>query len=269
MSPEATSQPTLDIAFPGGATMPMLQVAGPFCGTIGEYQAHLDRGEDTDPACRAAHAAYWAEYLERHPEAYDRARGRAQARWYAGRALALEQPGRYGELIVAERRRGGTGDPRPRAMWRLTREDPDRFAALLTEQLRQRGIHPPAGREPDCGTPEGYQRHRRRNEKACPACRKANTVARRAYRNASPDARSRENTRSKARVRALRRLRDEFPDRFGQLAEQQLPPGETNRTAANQKAGVLLKDEHPDRFAALYAEELRGLSAAGPATETP
>jgi len=33
-----------------------------------------------------------------------------------------------------------------------------------------------------CGTPSGYQRHRRRNEKYCEACRAANTASMRRYR---------------------------------------------------------------------------------------
>jgi hypothetical protein len=77
----------------------------------------------------------------------------------------------------------------------------------------------PCGRGERCGTYPGYQRHVRRKEETCPACRESNRVATRARRESGADA---ERMAAAARDRARKRLAREFPERYRQLVSEEL-----------------------------------------------
>lgn len=73
-----------------------------------------------------------------------------------------------------------------------------------------------------CGSRAGYERHRRAKEDACRACRDAYAAWYREYRADNPDQRERELMRNAARGRAVWRLAAEYPERFRQLANEEL-----------------------------------------------
>ncbi len=58
----------------------------------------------------------------------------------------------------------------------------------------------------ECGTDAGYQAHRKRNEDACPDCRKAKAAYTAQIRDRYPRHRSKQLVRQEARRRALVRL---------------------------------------------------------------
>lgn len=72
-----------------------------------------------------------------------------------------------------------------------------------------------------CGTYAAYQRHLRKGEETCDACRQANTVQARTLRT-DPAIKSEQNARSAARSRAAWRLTREYPERYRQLANEEL-----------------------------------------------
>ena len=73
-----------------------------------------------------------------------------------------------------------------------------------------------------CGTTSAYQRHRRRGEEACDACKAALRTYQAEYRAANPNSRAKELRKSNARVRALWKLRLEYPQRFNELYAEEL-----------------------------------------------
>jgi hypothetical protein len=56
----------------------------------------------------------------------------------------------------------------------------------------------------------------------CDGCRQANREYQRRYRAERPDVRQQEAADNRARLRALRRLAEEFPDRFRQLVVEEV-----------------------------------------------
>jgi hypothetical protein len=75
-----------------------------------------------------------------------------------------------------------------------------------------------------CGTDAGYQRHLRHGEQPCEPCKAATTAKQREFRRNNPDAYQREKDRNAARGRALERLADEYPERFGVLLDEERLP---------------------------------------------
>jgi len=84
------------------------------CGTPSGYQRHHRAGEYACDPCKAAHAAYVAEY-NADPERTVRRRQENLARGRALQRLAKSFPAEYGVLLVEERKRLGMGPPRKRA----------------------------------------------------------------------------------------------------------------------------------------------------------
>jgi len=65
-----------------------------------------------------------------------------------------------------------------------------------------------------CGTPAAYQRHVRRGEQPCDACREANRTYWRQWADRTGYGR--------ARYRAMRRLADLYPDIYRRLLREEL-----------------------------------------------
>lgn len=72
-----------------------------------------------------------------------------------------------------------------------------------------------------CGTYGAYQRHRRKKEPVDEACRAANRDRAR-ERRTDPELCAEDTARNAARIRALRRLAHEYPERYRQLATEEL-----------------------------------------------
>src|SRR6185295_15736236 len=72
-----------------------------------------------------------------------------------------------------------------------------------------------------CGTHAAYQRHRRNGEPACVECLAANAEYTRQIRTDPAIVRD-QMQRSNARIKALRRLAQEYPERYQQLATEEL-----------------------------------------------
>lgn len=72
-----------------------------------------------------------------------------------------------------------------------------------------------------CGTYPAYQRHRRRHEPACDACKEANAERSRKLRS-DPAVMQEQYARNNARIKALWRLSHEYPERFRQLVLEEL-----------------------------------------------
>lgn len=72
-----------------------------------------------------------------------------------------------------------------------------------------------------CGTRAAYQRHLKNGEPPCAACLAANNKANEDHR-ADHVIRREEDQRAGARVRAMRRLAQEYPDRYRELATEEL-----------------------------------------------
>ena len=72
-----------------------------------------------------------------------------------------------------------------------------------------------------CGTHGAYQRHKRRGEQPCEPCRLANAAYAQSLRD-RPGCRVEENARQAARSRALRRLGQEYSDRYRVLVGEEL-----------------------------------------------
>ena len=79
----------------------------------------------------------------------------------------------------------------------------------------------------ECGTYAAYQRHRRRRERACDACREASRVYH-SNRRRDPKVRAAENRDTNARSRALWRLADEHRARFRELFAEELQKPEAS-----------------------------------------
>ena len=73
---------------------------------------------------------------------------------------------------------------------------------------------------PRCGTLPGYDAHLRRKEATCDACRAANAVAQREYRDNRAGARERSRYWKRTKTAAWQRLADEFPDRFQEILDE-------------------------------------------------
>ena len=110
-------------------------------------------------ACRGLTDLFFAE----HGQAADAAQARTVCSTCPVREPCLEA-GLWEEFGVW----GGTNRPE-RQRLRHGRTPPQRFTAK-------------------CGTPSGYQRHRRAGEEACVACRTAQSAAVAAYKRAKRDA---------------------------------------------------------------------------------
>lgn len=81
----------------------------------------------------------------------------------------------------------------------------------------------------ECGTPAGYQAHRKRNEDACPDCRKARADYSTQIRDRYPSHRVKQYTRQAARYRALVRLSKVHPGDYELLLADELrKAGEPN-----------------------------------------
>jgi hypothetical protein len=77
-----------------------------------------------------------------------------------------------------------------------------------------------------CGTPAGYQRHRRRNEQPCDDCRVANAAYMRDFRQRKPEFAAKARASSNARSRAVWRLAARYPDEYRQLLREEIGPPE-------------------------------------------
>lgn len=73
-----------------------------------------------------------------------------------------------------------------------------------------------------CGTPAGYQAHRKRGEAACGPCRNANAAYMRVLRADRADLRERERARQNARDRATQRLIDAHRAEWAGLVQEEL-----------------------------------------------
>lgn len=73
-----------------------------------------------------------------------------------------------------------------------------------------------------CGTYSAYQRHIRRGETPCAACRKANSEYHRQHRATHPERLNRESAYNGARDRALTRLAHLYPTEFEVLLSEEL-----------------------------------------------
>lgn len=73
-------------------------------GTYAGHQAHLARGEQGCQECRLAAADYMAKYRKAHPEVLVNQRRVTKVRNRALARLSREFPARYAELLEEERR---------------------------------------------------------------------------------------------------------------------------------------------------------------------
>lgn len=73
-----------------------------------------------------------------------------------------------------------------------------------------------------CGTPAGYQAHRKRKEPACDACRRANAEYTAAVRASNPGLYAQNVANNSARSRAMTRLARLHPDEFKALYREEL-----------------------------------------------
>lgn len=76
-----------------------------------------------------------------------------------------------------------------------------------------------------CGTPSGYSRHLKQGEPRCDACKAAWAEYQRAYRASDPRHREKRAKNEAARMRALWRLRKEFPKRYQELYNEERRAG--------------------------------------------
>jgi hypothetical protein len=73
------------------------------CGTYGAYQRHRKAGEEPCQPCRDANAQYTREFRRSRPELYARELASKYARWRALERLAREHPKRFATLLNEER----------------------------------------------------------------------------------------------------------------------------------------------------------------------
>jgi hypothetical protein len=83
------------------------------CGTYSAYQRHVRTGETPCEPCRAAAAVKQREYRQNNPDAYRRELDSRAARDRALERLAREYPHRFAELVADERRPLYAPEPTP------------------------------------------------------------------------------------------------------------------------------------------------------------
>lgn len=80
-----------------------------------------------------------------------------------------------------------------------------------------------SGADERCGTPAGYQAHRKeRREDACDDCKRAQAEYTAALRRANPELYAQSQSIQRARDRALRRLARQHPAEFDELYREEL-----------------------------------------------
>lgn len=86
------------------------------------------------------------------------------------------------------------------------------------------------------GTPAAYQRHLKRGEKPCDACRQANTDRARSRYRTDPGNRAYRNAVHRARSKALTRLAERFPVEYLELVAEEMAREGLDTSRAEDRA---------------------------------
>lgn len=119
----------------------MAETERPPCGTHGAVAAHRRHGEPIDDACKAADAAYCAQWRQDNPDSRLLTVRKQNAKWRALQRLAKEYPDHFGRFRVAQE----VADPdakrvtqKRRAMQDMGRSFPTRLDELVEEEMTGR-----------------------------------------------------------------------------------------------------------------------------------
>lgn len=117
------------------------KVERPPCGTHKAVVSHRRHGEPIDDLCKAADAAYCAQWRQANPESRLLTVRKQNARWRAMQRLAKEYPDHFSRFLAAQGIESAAETrvtQKRRAMRDMARSFPTRYDELVEEEMTGR-----------------------------------------------------------------------------------------------------------------------------------